>query len=132
MLYARNGWLVSQAFDPVRRQLSGEAQPVAGPVEIYESLAWPSRRHRSNAWSIVGRAPRPCSCPGSRAMDARWRQVVARKSDWRASGLGDNGTRLIGHVDEGQTDLWLWDPARGTRDRLTATNEWESDRGAVA
>ena len=126
LLYARNGWLVSQAFDPVRRQLSGEAQPVAGPVEIYESqgvaVSAPSLER------LVYRRPRATAAQLSWvARDGRILEQVGRPEVGLASvRLGVNGTRLIGHVDEGQTDLWLWDPARGTRDRLTATSEWEN------
>jgi serine/threonine protein kinase/Tol biopolymer transport system component len=127
LLYARNGWLVAQAFDAERRQVSGEARPVAGPVEIYDSLGLalsaPSNErliYRSSRASAVQLA--------WTARDGRRLDVVGRAEGGDASiRLGAQGTRVVGDVvAEGQTDLWLWDPERGTRDRLTATGEWEN------
>jgi dipeptidyl aminopeptidase/acylaminoacyl peptidase len=127
LLYARNGWLVAQAFDAERRQVSGQARPVAGPVETYDSLGLALSAPSIDR--LIYRSPRASALQLAwMARDGRRLDVVGRPEGGLSNvRLDANGTRVIGQiVAEGQTDLWLWDPSRGTRDRLTATNEWEN------
>ena len=128
LVYVRNNWLVSQPFDVERRALTGTAQPVAGPVETFAdslgaafSAASPER--------IVFRPP-----PGVASWQLEWRARDGRvlgelgrpEAGLQDVKLGVVGTRLVGHIEEGQTDLWLWDPTGAGKSRVTATSEWEN------
>ena len=127
LVYVRNSWIVAQPFDLARRTVAGAAQPVAGPVEIFESLG--AAFSAASIDRIVFRPP-----PGLPSVQLTWlgrdgrvvEEIGRPETGLNSVRLGANGTRLIGHATEGQTDLWLWDLARGTRNRLTATDEWEN------
>jgi serine/threonine protein kinase/Tol biopolymer transport system component len=126
LLYARNGWLVAHAFDAERRQVSGEARPVAGPVETYDNLGM--ALSAPSIERLIYRSPRvPVVQLAWMARDGRVLDVVGRPEVGLFNiKLGARGTRVIGQIEaEGQSDLWLWDLARGTRDRVTATQDWE-------
>lgn len=126
LVFVRNGWIVSQAFDLERRSVTGAAQALAGPVETYESLG---AAFSASADRLIYQKPRglPSLQLTWRARDGRVIDEIGRpEAGLNAVRLGVEGTRLIGHATEGQTDLWHWDLARGIRNRLTATDEWEN------
>ena len=128
LIYVRNNWLVSQPFDVERRALTGIAQPVAGPVETFADVLGAVFAAVSPE-RIVFR-----SAPGARSWQLEWRARDGRvleelgrpEAGLLDVKLGVAGTRLVGHIDEGQTDLWLWDLTRVGKSRVTATTEWEN------
>ena len=127
LVYVRNGWIVSQAFNLARRAVTGAAQPVAGPVETFESPGAAFSTASVDRLVYQSLRGRPSVQLTWRGRDGRVVEEIGRpEAGLNSVRLGANGTRLIGHSTEGQTDLWLWDPTRGIRNRLTATDEWEN------
>ncbi len=127
LLYARNDWIVAQTFDPQRRMLLGDAQPVAGPVVTFDSLG--AAFTAASLDRIVYQPPRAASVQLTwHARDGAVVEEIGRpEPGLHDVKLGASGTRIIGHATtEGQTDIWVWDPARGTKDRVTSTGEWEN------
>ncbi len=132
LLYVRNGWLVAQPFDTTRRTLHGEPTLLAGPVEVYESLG-----AAFDARSIDRVIYRPF--PPAPALQLAWHarngtilEEIGRPEIGLASvSLSRDGTKLVGTQLVGetlaeQTDLWIFDLARGSKTRLTTTDSWES------
>lgn len=127
LLYVRNGWIVAQPFDAARRALLGSPTAVAGPVEIFDSLG--AAFAASSLERIVYRplAAAPSLQLAWYARDGRVLEEIGRPEPGLASvSLSRDGRQLVGHSLADQTDLWLWDLTRGTRTRLTTTDQWET------
>ncbi|MFN8061358.1 MAG: hypothetical protein U0Q12_19510 [Vicinamibacterales bacterium] len=130
LLFVRNRWLTVQQFDADSRALRGEPRPLVGPVTQFDSLGG---AFDATADRLVYRPEAMAS------LDVAWHSRDGRRLDQtahRERGLltiytNRDGQLVAGHaLSDGrkgeQSDLWLWHESRGTRTRLTTTDEWET------
>lgn len=130
LLFVRNKWITSQPFDIGRRALIDEPTPLAGPVAQFDTLGGACD---ATADRVVYR---PEATP---VLDVAWYARNGQRLDetgHRERGLvtiyaSRDGRLTAGHaVSDGrqgeQSELWLWREDRGTRTRVTTTDEWET------
>ena len=121
ILFAPSGQLMAQAFDPDSGTISGDPQTLAGGV-VDDVSTWHVDASASNNGFLV------LASGGS----ADWQLVWTDRSGKQlGTTVVDNVTNLIGvrispqadrvvlQIDNGITDLWVFDLARATRTRLT-------------
>jgi Tol biopolymer transport system component len=125
LLYVRDQTLVAQRFDPDRLELSGEAVPLAKPVET--GSGGNSAFSVSAAGVIAYEAADDLHVP-SRLLwfDRAGRELgsIGNEADYRLIELSWKGDRLVaGIVAPGNLvpDLWLFDVARGLPARFTSS-----------
>jgi Tol biopolymer transport system component len=120
LLFVRGDQLMAQAFDPASGTLSGEAQSVAKGV-ISDPTTWHTDVSAAdNGLLIFGSG-------GSGDVQLVWLDrkgnqigVAADKfTSLRYAQISPQGDRIALQIDSGTNDIWVLDPARGVRTRLT-------------
>ena len=120
LLFARGNQLMAQSFDPASGTLAGEAQSVASGV-VNDMATWHMDASVSNSGLLVLGS-------GGAAdwqlvwMDRSGKQVgiaADKLTDLQSARLSPQGDRLAFTMDQGQSDVWVLDLARGIRTRLT-------------
>jgi Tol biopolymer transport system component len=111
---------MAQAFDPVNGTLSGEAQIVAKGV-ISDPTTWHTDASAADNGLLV------FGSGGSGDVQLAWLDrkgnqigVAADKfTSLRYAQISPQGDRIALQIDSGMNDIWVLDPARGVRTRLT-------------
>jgi len=123
LVYARDGALVAQPFDPDRRALSGEPRPLASSIRHLAELGAANVSISRNGYLVfqsrgqqnisqllwVSRSGKPLGSIGSPA-------------DYDTPRLSHNGDALLAGVvtpGSGNLDVWSYDLRRNTKARLT-------------
>jgi eukaryotic-like serine/threonine-protein kinase len=120
ILFARNEELLAQAFNPSSGTLSGEPQPLARGV-VNDSTTWHMDASASNDGLLIH------GSGGSGNVELLWMDRASRQLSTIAGDLGNlkfvnlspQGDRIALVLDNGVSDIWMLDLARGTRTRLT-------------
>jgi Tol biopolymer transport system component len=120
LLFARGDQLMAQAFDPASGTLSGEAQSVAKGV-ISDATTWHTDASAADNGLLV------FGSGGSGDVQLVWLDrkgnqigVAADKfTSLRYAQISPQGDRVAFQIDTGTNDIWVLDPARGVRTRLT-------------
>jgi len=128
LLYVTDGTLVARPFDLDSLTLSGEAVPLAEDLPTFIT-----------GWTPFAVSPAGviAHLSGRRLADFVWRdrdgRVVGRAdvpSTFEAFALAPDERRVVAETDipeKGESDLWLLDLLRGTRQRLTSLPGSESN-----
>jgi Tol biopolymer transport system component len=122
LLYAREGALLAQRFDPSSRALSGEPIPLARNVAVGSS--------NSELGAAVGSNLLVYQVAGPRNRQLTWLDASGRSLSkigqpveyWSAALSPDEKLAAVAIADPElkSADLWLLDPVRATRTRLTS------------
>jgi eukaryotic-like serine/threonine-protein kinase len=120
LLFARGDQLMAQAFDPANGTLSGEAQGVAKGV-ISDATTWHTDASAADNGLLV------FGSGGSGDVQLVWldrkgNQVGVAADKFTSLGyaqMSPQGDRVALQMDTGTNDIWVLDPARGVRTRLT-------------
>jgi Tol biopolymer transport system component len=120
LLFARGDQLMAQAFDAANGTLSGEAQSVAKGV-ISDATTWHTDASAADNGLLV------FGSGGSGDVQLVWLDrkgnqigVAADKfTSLRYAQISPQGDRVALQIDTGTNDIWVLDPARGVRTRLT-------------
>ncbi len=120
LLFARGDQLMAQVFDPANGSLSGEAQSVAKGV-ISDATTWHTDASAADNGLLV------FGSGGSGDVQLAWLDrkgnqigVAADKfTSLRYAQISPQGDRIALQIDSGTNDIWVLDPARGVRTRLT-------------
>jgi Tol biopolymer transport system component len=125
LLFLRGTTLMAQPFDVKGLAFTGEVEPVAAPVFVSESNTLGQQTGAfavSDAGTLIYRAD---TSPGSQLVwfDRAGRQtaVLGDRARYEDVHLSPNGARVAVSVMEpgSARDLWVYDVARGVRDRVT-------------
>jgi len=120
LLYVRDGTLLAQPFDPVTGQLSGEARPVTDRLYYF--------RNTGNAAFTVSENGLLAWCSAARTSRLVWVDRTGATNGTLTAGIFDSDARLSPDgkriaatiVDSnGAGDIWIYDLARETLQRLT-------------
>ncbi len=120
LLFARAGQLMAQPFDPGSGTTSGEPQSLAGGL-VDDVSTWHMDATASNNGLLVLGS-------GGTAdwqlvwMDRNGKQlgtVADKVTNLQTARISPQGDRIALQVDNGMTDVWVLDLARGIRTRLT-------------
>jgi Tol biopolymer transport system component len=121
LLYHVQSALLAQKFDPASGKISGDAVPVASPVE-YDPGTWHTTFAASQNGLLIYES-------GSKILgiDLVWRDRagktlgnVADRAAYKGSGrLSPDGKLLAISMGDPQADIWVFDLERGARTRLT-------------
>jgi serine/threonine protein kinase/Tol biopolymer transport system component len=120
LLFARNEQLLAQAFNPSSGALSGEPQPLVRGV-INDPITWHMDVSASNRGLLIH------GSGGSGSVQLLWMDRATKQLSTIAGNLNNlntvklspQGDRIALGIDNGVSDVWLLDLARGTRTRLT-------------
>jgi Tol biopolymer transport system component len=120
LLFARGDQLMAQAFDAANGTLSGDPQSVAKGV-ISDATTWHTDASAADNGLLV------FGSGGSGDVQLVWLDrkgnqigVAADKfSSLRYAQVSPQGDRVALQIDSGTNDIWVLDPARGVRTRLT-------------
>ena len=122
LLFARNEQLLAQPFNPSNGTLSGEPQPLAKDVAD-DPTTWHMDVSASNGGLLIyGNGS------GNYGTDELlWMDRATKKLSTIAEGLPEvnnfslspQGDRVAMQINNGVSDVWVLDVARGTRTRLT-------------
>ena len=120
LLFSRGDQLMTQPFDPANGTLSGEAQAVAKGV-ISDATTWHTDVSAADNGVLV------FGSGGSGDVQLVWLDrkgnqvgVAADKfTSLRFATISPQGDRVALQIDSGTNDIWVLDPARGVRTRLT-------------
>jgi hypothetical protein len=118
LLFVRQRTLLAQPFDPIRLELKGNPFPVS------TACACPGLSV-SRTGSIAYRATAPGIQRGFAWFDRAGRQIakVVESGGMSTPALSGDGQRVVGYRGnpaDGNVDVWLLDPRRGTFTRLTS------------
>jgi hypothetical protein len=130
LLFVRDGTLLAQAFDPEARRLEGEPRVVARGLHYRESWMTAGAHVSGDTLSYIEYAPRRIA--GS-WYDASGRSAGRAFDEFDVTGLRLSRDGLGISVsrfdpDRGADDLWLIEPARSARTRIT-TSPADEDLG---
>jgi Tol biopolymer transport system component len=122
LLFARNEQLVAQPFNPTSGILSGEPQTLAKDV-ANDSTTW----HMDVAASNLGLLVYGTGGGDYGTLQLFWVDRATKKLSTIADGLTNvnamslspQGDRIALEIDNGVSDIWVHDLARGIRTRLT-------------
>jgi Tol biopolymer transport system component len=122
LLYARNEQLLAQAFNPSTGVLRGEPQAIAKDV-ANDPITW----HMDVAAANNGLLIYGTGGGNYGTLELVWMDRVTKKLTTIAEGLTNvtgidlspQGDRIALQIDNGVSDTWVLDLARGTRTRLT-------------
>jgi Tol biopolymer transport system component len=120
LLFVRGDQLMAQAFDPANGTLSGDPQGVAKGV-ISDATTWHTDASAADNGLLV------FGSGGSGDVQLVWLDrkgnqigVAADKfTSLRYAQISPQGDRVALQIDTGTNDIWVLDPARGVRTRLT-------------
>jgi eukaryotic-like serine/threonine-protein kinase len=120
LLFARNEQLLAQAFNPSSGALSGEPQTLVKGV-INDFVTWHMDVTASNDGLLLYGAG------GSGDVQLLWMDRATKQlsivadnlTNVRSSSISPQGNRIAVEIDNGTSDVWMLDLARGTRTRLT-------------
>jgi eukaryotic-like serine/threonine-protein kinase len=120
LLFARDEQLLAQPFNPTNGTLSGEPQTLARDVANDPTTWHMDAAVANNGLLIYGTG-------ASGTLQFLWMDRASKKLSTIADGLTNVGTaslspqddRLALQIDNGVSDTWVLDLARGTRTRLT-------------
>jgi eukaryotic-like serine/threonine-protein kinase len=120
ILFARSGQLMAQPFDPDSGKIYGEPQTLAGGV-VDDVSTWHMDASASNNGLLV------LGSGGSADWQLVWTDrngkqlgtVVDNVNNLQGVRISPQGDRVVLQIDNGITDLWVYDLARGIRTRLT-------------
>jgi serine/threonine protein kinase/Tol biopolymer transport system component len=120
LLFVRGDQLMAQAFDPANGTLSGDPQGVAKGV-ISDATTWHTDASAADNGLLV------FGSGGSGDVQLVWLDrkgnqigVAADKfTSLRYAQVSPQGDRVVLQIDSGTNDVWVLDPARGVRTRLT-------------
>ena len=122
LLFARNGQLLAQPFNPSTGALGGEPQPIAKDV-ANDPTTWHMDATASNNGLLVY-----ANGGGNYGtLELLWMDRATKKLTTIAEGLTNvnhmklspQGDRIALEIDNGVSDIWVLDLVRGTRTRLT-------------
>jgi Tol biopolymer transport system component len=120
LLFARNGQLMAQAFNPSSGSLSGQPQPLIRGV-VSDPTTWHMDASASSDGLLL------YDSGGSGAAEILWMDRASKQistiagniSNLYTMALSPQGDRIALGIDNGVDDTWILDLARGTRTRLT-------------
>jgi Tol biopolymer transport system component len=120
LFFVRGDQLMAQAFDPANGTLSGDPQGVAKGV-ISDATTWHTDASAADNGLLV------FGSGGSGDVQLVWLDrkgnqigVAADKfTSLRYAQISPQGDRVALQIDTGTNDIWVLDPARGVRTRLT-------------
>ena len=120
LLFARNEQLLAQAFNPFSGELSGEPQALVKGV-MNDFVTWHMDVTASNDGLLLYGAG------GSGDAQLLWMDRATKRlsiiadnlTDVRWSSISPRGDRVVLEINNGISDAWVLDLARGTRTRLT-------------
>jgi len=120
LLFARNEQLLAQIFNPSTGALNGEAQTLVRGI-INDPTTWHMDAAASNDGLLV------YGTGGSGTLQFLWMDRAGKQlstiaeglTDVEAASLSPQGDRLALQINNGVSDTWVLDLARGTRTRLT-------------
>ena len=131
LLFVRDGTLLAQAFGPGARRLEGEPRVVARGLYYRESWMTAGAHASGDTLSYIEYAPR--------RINGSWHDASGRGTGQAFDEFDVTGLRLsrdgqgiaVTRFDpeRGADDLWLFDPARSARSRIT-TSAADEDIGA--
>ena len=133
IVFAKEGTLLAQRFDPEAGQVSGEAFAIAGAVQSFATIGWAAFAASPNGVLAF-------ASPGDRAR-LSWfdRSGHAEPLETTASMLAvrfspDGRRALFNRPDprNGNLDIWALDVARGTESRVTSDPDTETGGPAPA
>jgi len=122
LLFARNEQLLAQPFNPASGALSGEPQRLANDV-ANDPTTW----HMDVAAANSGILIYGTGGGNYGTLELYWEDRVTKKVSTIAEGLSNvsgfrlspQGDRIAFEIDNGVSDIWVHDLARGIRTRLT-------------
>ena len=120
LLYARNDQLVAQSFDPSSGAVKGEPQ-IAVKGVMNDIATWHMDASVSNSGLLI------FGSGGTGDWQLVWFDVATKSISLVADKLynlqtahiSPQGDRIAVQIDNGTSDIWVFDLARGTRTRLT-------------
>ena len=120
ILFARNDQLMAQSFNPSSGSLSGQPQPLIRGV-MNDPTTWHMDVSASNDGLLIQ------GSGGSGDTELLWMDRATKQLSTIASNLSNlimvavspQGDRIALDIDNGVSDVWVLDIARGTRSRLT-------------
>lgn len=120
LLFEREGSIMAQRFDADKFQLSGDPAPIAGPVGSYSQVYY-AMFSVSDTGVLLYRGG------GSGGFQLTWVDSQGRPdgtlgepSQYAWPSISPDGMRVAAsQLNQGNTDIWVWDIARGTSLRLT-------------
>jgi Tol biopolymer transport system component len=122
VLFARDGILIAQRFDPRRLDLTGDPFPVAEGIGPNPGS---STAFAASYTGVV--AYKSGAIPGVVVGRLEWLDRAGRKlaqvgppATYWAPTLSPDVKRVAVHREEGARDLWIFDLGRGTNSRLTS------------
>jgi Tol biopolymer transport system component len=122
LLFARNEQLLAQPFNPSNGTLSGEPQTLAKDV-ANDPTTWHVDASASNSGLLIyGNGAGDYGSVELYWMDRaskRLTTIVEGLTNVQAAALSPQGDRIAIVMDNGISDIWVQDIARGTRTRLT-------------
>jgi serine/threonine protein kinase len=120
LLFARGDQLMAQPFDPAKGSLSGEPQSVVKGV-MNDLSTW----HMDA--SVSGDGLLVFGAGGSGDLQLVWvdregkqiSTIVDKITNLQGARISPQGDRVALQIDAGVNDIWVLEPARGVRTRLT-------------
>jgi serine/threonine protein kinase len=126
LLFLRGQTLMAQAFTPGRMELSGEPQPIAEHIAV-NGASIRAMFSASETGTLVYQSGEALT-----GWDLVWwgregkqMETVAQASRYIGPSLSPDGTRFAVTIfvgNQGIADIWVIDPVRATRTRLTFTS----------
>jgi Tol biopolymer transport system component len=125
LLFPRGSSLLAQMFDPVRGQLEGDPVPIGG--EAGDVVRFGFLSPSDNGGLAYSSSSQPRTQLTWIGRDGRVIGAVGPPGYYRDPALSPDGTRAAVVSSDGRTDtdLWVYDLARGVGTRLTFTPESE-------
>ena len=123
LLFMRENTLMAQPFDARKARITGEAAPVAEPVDFFNSAA-----QGQFAASLNGTLVYTSGAAAGANVQLTWFDrtgkpggIVGRPGRIRFAALSPDGSRVATDREDtaGDFDIWLQDLVRGTESRLT-------------
>ena len=122
LLFARQGTLLAQPFDPKTLALAGESFPIAERVETGFSQNVTTFSVSSNGILAYGVGPGTTAGLQMAWFDRQGKQVeaVGPPGNYRGIDLAPDGTHVAAHRHDGNGgDIWVTDLSRSTTSRFT-------------
>ena len=127
IVFAKEGTLLAQRFDPEAGQVSGEAFAIAGPVQSFATVGWA-------AFAASPNGALAFASPGDRAR-LSWFDRTGRPAPMESMAsmlwirFSPDGRRALFNRPDphtGNLDIWALDVARGTESRVTSDPDTET------
>jgi len=141
LLFARDGNLLAQAFDPRRLEASGDLFPVAQEISLYRQF-WNFANFSTSENGVLAYQTQRTLSSQMRWFDREGRKVgdLGAVGDYSSPRISPDGKRIAVNATDATTrkrDIWIYDLARGTPTRLTgggsdnAVAVWSPDGNSI-